>query len=158
MHDRRITTCDVEYLEIAAEVIAIGDQIGLRGGRDAHVAERASLHDGVIVRAYEQTDVHRIRKRYAGDLLRDEGVTESRDRHDVDTIAPLQLDHGVCVRQAVAGLLLLRRRSGRPAELKRHESVAVQRRRHVYAVGLEGRANSPTDLPMCLDSRADEAC
>src|SRR5712671_3971143 len=104
MDDGRITTCDVEYLEIAAEVIAIGYQISFRGCSDAHVTERASLHDGVVVRAHEQPDVHRIRKRHAGELLRDERITEPCNRHDVDTIAPLQLYHRVCMRQAVAGL------------------------------------------------------
>ena len=35
--------------------------------------------------------------RHAGELLRDECVAELGDRHDVDAIAPLELDYGVRV-------------------------------------------------------------
>src|SRR5450759_3357724 len=157
MHNRRATGHNVENLEVAADVIAIGDEILFRRRRDAHVAERGPLHNGVVVRAHEQADVYRIRERHAGEFLRDERVTESRDRHDIDAVAPLELEHRVRALQAVARLSLLRHPAGRSTKLERHESIAMQRRGYVRAVGLERRANGPADLPVFLDSRADEA-
>ena len=158
MHDRRVAGCDVQNLQVAAKILAVGHQPRLCGRSDAHVAERGPLHDVVVVRAHEQADVHRVGERYVGDLSSDERVTESRDGHQVHPVPPLELDNRVRVaRQAVPRFPLLRDSAGRATELERRESVAVHRRGHVRAVGLERRANGPADLPMRLDSGADEA-
>ena len=45
MYDRRVPGRDVEKLEVAAEIVAIRDEIALRGHRDANVAEGRALDD-----------------------------------------------------------------------------------------------------------------
>src|SRR5688572_16093153 len=102
MHDRRVPGRHVQNLEVAAEVIAIGDKIRLRRNRDAHVGELGSLYDGIVVRAHEQADVYRIRERHARELLSHERVTETRDRHYEDAIPPLELNDRVRIRQTIA--------------------------------------------------------
>ena len=109
------------------------------------------------MRAHEQADEHGIRQRYAVQLLCRKRIAESRDGHDVDTVPPLELDHRVRVRQAVARFQLLRRAAQRAAELERHEAVAVQDGADVRAVGLERRPNRPPDLSMRLDAPADKS-
>src|SRR6266550_2579280 len=137
MDDCRVPRRDVENLEVAANVIAIRNEIALRRNRDADTAEPGPLDDVLVVRAHEQTDVHRIGEWYAFNLLRGKCVTESRHRHEVDAIAALELDHGVRAGKTVERLGLLRDSARRATELEGHQSVAVQRRGHVRAVAIE---------------------
>ena len=157
MHDRRVPRCDVEDLEIAAEEVAIGNELSRRGNRYAYVAERRPLDDGVIVGTDEQPDVHCIRQRCTLELLRGQRVAEARHGHEIDAGAPLELDHGVRVRKTVARFHVLRRPACRAPELERHQAVAVERRGHVRAVRLERWTDRPADLSVRLDALPDEA-
>src|SRR5579859_196921 len=142
---------------LTARVSAINMTSLSRRGRDAYVTERGALHDAVGVRANKQSDVHRVGQRYTAELLRDEAVAESPHGHDVHAASPLELDHGVRIGQTVARLVLFRHRADGPAELERHQAVAVPRRGHVHAIRCERGANGPPDFPMLLDPGADEA-
>src|SRR6266850_3995005 len=125
--------------------------------RDADVTKRGPLREGVVVRTHEQADVDCVGERDAGESLRDRRIAGLRHRHEIDAIAPLELDDGIRVREAVGRLGLLRHPAGLPPELKRHQAVAVQRRRHMRAARVERGANRPADLAMLLHARADEA-
>src|SRR6185295_8907974 len=80
-----------------------------------------------------------------------------RHREDINAVAPLEPDHGVRVRQAVRRLLLLRDRARLAAELERHQAVAMQRRGHMSAAGVERGPNRPADLAVLLAARTQEA-
>src|SRR5437762_2066272 len=156
MHDSAVPSCDVEDLEVAADVIAVRYEVALRRRCDAHVAERAALDDGVVVRAHEQASVHSVRKSDTSQLLGGERVSESRDRHEVDTVATLQLNYRVGIGQAIGRLVLLGHCAGGAAELQRREPIAMQRCGHVRTVRIERRTNRPADLTVRLDALADE--
>jgi hypothetical protein len=80
-----------------------------------------------------------------------------RDGHEVLTIAPLELDDGLRIGQAVGRFLFLCNRTALTAELERREAVTVQRRGHVRAGRIERRPYRPADLAVLFHSPADEA-
>src|SRR5258705_13106875 len=86
--------------------------------RNADVPKRGPLREGVVVRTHEEADVDCVGERDAGESLRDQGIAEWRHGHDIDTIAPLELDDGIRVREAVGRLGLLRHPARLPAELE----------------------------------------
>src|SRR5690606_1472379 len=58
--DLAVPATYVEQLESAADVVAIGREVGLRRAREPHVAEDDLLDDIRIVRAQEQPDLHLV--------------------------------------------------------------------------------------------------
>src|SRR5919108_5786375 len=62
MHDRRVPGCDVEDLEVAADVVAIRNESRFWRRGDPNIAERSAFDDGVVMCADEEADVDRIRK------------------------------------------------------------------------------------------------
>jgi len=64
-------------------------------------------------------------------------VTSVSPNCEILAVAPLELDDGVRLREAVGRLLLLGDAAGLPAELERRQAVAVHRGGHVCGVGIE---------------------
>ena len=57
---------DVEDLQHAADVVAIGHETVLRGPHDADVLEERALGDVAVVRAESEPDLHLVTQRDVG--------------------------------------------------------------------------------------------
>src|SRR5438876_1231160 len=124
--------------------------------RDSDVAEHGPLGDGVVMGAHEQTDVNRIGERHTGESLRHERIPESRHRQDVLATPPLELDHRVGVGKTVGRLVLLGDPTTLPAELERHQTIAMERGSHVRATRVERGTNGPAGFAMRLNACPNE--
>src|SRR3954451_7453809 len=129
MHDGRVATGEIENLQVAADVIAVRDEVRFWRNGDADVAELAALGDRIVVGADEQTDINGIWKRQVAKLPRDEAIAESRHRHQIDPVATLELDFGVHRNgKAVGRTDLFGGSAGGATKLERRQAVAVHGR------------------------------
>ena len=69
MHDLAVAAGHVQDLEVAADVVAIGNEAVLGRTDDAHVAEDRLLHDVGVVRAEEQAGVDLVAQGEVGEAV-----------------------------------------------------------------------------------------
>jgi hypothetical protein len=144
---------DVEDLEDAADVVAVGREALADGPDDTDVAEDRLFHHVRVVRAQEEPHVDLVAEVDVLDLAGREEVPEACDGERVGAALARELDD---VGALDVGDDLLRRRPLRAAELQRGEAVAVDGAVHVGRVVVERLAGDPPELAVVIDARSHE--
>jgi len=144
---------DVEQLDVAAEVVAVGREGVWRRSDQPHVAENRLLGYVRVVRTEVDPDVGVLAQLDTLEAADRVGVAEAGDRHRVRVALPLQLQH---VGPVHLGPDLLGVGAWRPPELQRREAVSVPGHVDVRRSRVERRANHEPDLAVRIDALPDQ--
>ena len=143
----------VEDLEVAPDVVPIGNEPLPGGPDDAHVAEDRPLEHLRVVRAEEEPHEHVVAQTEVGELHGGEGIAEAGGGEGIGVALPLELDD---VRALRLRADLLRDRARGASVLERGQPVAVHGGVGVGRVGLQAAADHPAQLPVRVHALADE--
>ncbi len=151
--DLAVAALEVEELQVAADVVAIGDEPVLGRTDDPDVAKDRPLRHCGVVGAEEESHVDGVAQRQVGKPGDRVWIAEARRGEDEAVPFPLELDD---VGPANRRFDLLGDRAPRPSVLQGGEAIAVDHRVGVGRVGLEAAAHDPSRLAVRVHPRAHE--